>query len=55
MEKVASMKYHIYIMLFREAHDLVEAFPAVITTVRITLIVANMTVSRNQNSNSISA
>jgi hypothetical protein len=53
MEKVASEEYHIDIFRFGQAHDLVERPPRVISTLRITFIVADMIISCHENADSV--
>ena len=53
MEQISRKQYHIYILLFREAHDLVEAFPAIIAADVVALVVANVAVCSHENADSV--
>ena len=55
MEEIPSVEHHVYIMLFRQRHDLVESLPAVVLAVRIALVVSHMAVRGNQYTNSVGA
>jgi len=53
VEEVSGKQDHVDIFVFGEAHDFVKAFPAVIATDGITLIVPNMVICGYQNANRI--
>lgn len=44
MEEIPRQKYHVDILLSREAHDLVESLPAVVASDGVSLGVADMAV-----------
>lgn len=47
------MQHHVHVMLFRQAHHLVEGFPAVVFAFRIALVVSNMAVCGDEDPNGI--
>ena len=53
MKKIASMKYHVHIMLFSKTHHLVEGFPAIILAGGIAFVITNMTVSGDEDADCI--
>lgn len=53
MEKIATMKYHVDVVLFRKAHGLVERFPAVIFPYWIAFTISNMTICSHKDSDGI--
>lgn len=48
MEQVTAKQYHVDVSLLRQAHDFMEAFPAVVAPNVVSFVVANMTVSSYQ-------
>lgn len=51
MEQVSSQEDHINISFLGQAHYFVEALPAVVPTDGISLVVADMIIGRDENSN----
>jgi len=55
VEEVPSEQHHVDILLFCEGHDFMEALPAVIASDGVSLSVADMAVTGNQDSYRISS
>ena len=53
MKEISSQENHINILLFCQAHDLVEASPAIFATNGISLFEADMVVGSHQDPNGI--
>ncbi len=53
MEQIPRQQYHVDILLLRQAHDLVEALPAVVAADRVALVVADMTVCCHENTDRV--
>ena len=53
MEQVSCQQHHINIPLLRQAHDLVEASPAIIATNVVSLAIANMIICSHQDANGV--
>lgn len=53
VEEIAGHQYHINITLPSQAHDLVKGLPAVVATLGITLIVANMVICGDEDADGV--
>ena len=53
MEEISSQQYHVDILLFCQGHNLMEAFPAVISSYRIALHVAHMAIGCDEDADSV--
>lgn len=53
VEEISSMQNHVNIMIFRKGHNLVKRLPAILATMNVALIVANMAVCCYEYSNSV--
>lgn len=53
MEQIPGQQDHIDISFFREAHDFMKGFPAIVTTNMVTLIKPDMIIGRHEDANSI--
>jgi hypothetical protein len=54
VEKVSSVQDHVDVMLLRQAHYFVEGLPAVVLTVRIAFVVANVAVGGDKYTDRVS-
>jgi hypothetical protein len=53
VKEISGVQYHVDIVLFCQAHYFVERLPAIVFAVRITFVVSDMTVCRNENADGI--
>ena len=53
MEEISGVQHHVDIVLFCQAHHFVERLPAIVFAVCITLVVPDMTVRRDKNTDCI--
>ena len=53
MEEVSGKQDHVDIFVFRQAHNLMEALPAIITTNVISLVVADMTIRSDEDADGV--
>jgi hypothetical protein len=53
MKEVSGVQHHVDIVLFCQTHHFVERLPAIVFAVRITFVVSDMTVCRDENTDCI--